>query len=264
MKSLRHILSVALVLLTIAVPGLPLMGACENGCLVYYEYVSCTGTQDGSGTAANTGYTPTTPERTSSGSVIPAVAITANNATTRTGYIFDFEQPITEDDILVIEYNTGQGWMMVSEAPKDGVNNDFQGSVFIGVSYSVVDEDTVEVGFSNAGRIKSGTYGRAAANWQAVTNLGWKWRLKKISTIEYTPAMSGGDVGAYQIPVYVNDWTGEYTTDFETYYNGSQIQLFGEDGPSVFMTKQNFILVSSVFGAFLAAVILFALFKAVL
>jgi len=77
------------------------------------------------------------------------------------------------------------------------------------------------------------------------------------SLVDYTP----GEAMAAQVPVFVNDWTGEYTTDFETYYNASQIEVFGTN---VFMTKQNFILVTSIFGAMLGGIILYVLFKAVL
>lgn len=80
-----------------------------------------------------------------------------------------------------------------------------------------------------------------------------------------TPAKTEPEGGyqevSYNVPVYVNDWTGEYTTDFETYYNASQVEVFGQN---VFMTKQNFILTTSVFGAILGGIICFVLFKAVL
>jgi len=77
------------------------------------------------------------------------------------------------------------------------------------------------------------------------------------SLVDYTP---GGAMAA-QVPVFVNDWTGEYTTDFETYYNASQVEVFGQ---SVFISKRNFILVSSVFGALFAGILVFVLFKAIL
>lgn len=76
------------------------------------------------------------------------------------------------------------------------------------------------------------------------------------------PEPEGGVI--YTKPYYVNDWTGEYTTDFETYKEGSMVTLWGSGGPQVFITKKDFMMSTAVFGALLSGVLLFVLFKAVL
>lgn len=88
--------------------------------------------------------------------------------------------------------------------------------------------------------------------------------------VTYTPEEEGGGnttppTGTiYTVPVFVNDWTGEYTTDFETYKANSQIRLFGENGPLVFISKKEFTVLTGLFGALMGAVLMWALFKAVL
>jgi hypothetical protein len=75
------------------------------------------------------------------------------------------------------------------------------------------------------------------------------------------PEQPGGSNTYILKTLYVNDWTGEYTTNFLDYQKASQVEVFGQ---SVFISKKDFILVSSFFWAMLGGIILFVLFKAVL
>lgn len=64
-------------------------------------------------------------------------------------------------------------------------------------------------------------------------------------------------------PVFVSDWTGVYTTDFETYRSQSLVYPWGSDGPAVFISKKDFITMTGFFGAILAGIITWVLFRAV-
>jgi len=68
----------------------------------------------------------------------------------------------------------------------------------------------------------------------------------------------------YQVPVFVSDWTGEYTTSFETYRSQSLVYPWGSEGPAVFISKKDFITMTGFFGAILAGIITWALYRAVL
>jgi hypothetical protein len=88
-----------------------------------------------------------------------------------------FKTPIQPTDIITIEFNTGNNWVL---------SNPFgytaEGSYRYGAYVEILDSSTCKVLFGNGGGLSSGsTRGALGTTWNIFHELGWKWRVRKVS-----------------------------------------------------------------------------------
>ena len=146
------------------------------------EYLSCDGTGAGEGVAADTLYQPASPNRSASGSLVPAVAISGVAASTTTRYEFS-DSSLKASDHLSLEVSSDNGvtWTDLANTAGFALTGVYIGAgVSPGVNLSA-GAGKVMVAFSNAGRFLSATFGQGAGTWVEVRAISWRWRIRKLS-----------------------------------------------------------------------------------
>ena len=158
----------------------------------FQEFYSCTGEGSGEGVTAGVNYTPTTPERGATGSIIPAVVISSTTSTTTTNYTFTLDKTLGPTDKVILEFSTNEGgtWLPVSDGG-NSVASRYLGNVPVGMRITPgSDGTTINAAFSNAGRVAGTTYGSGAGDWATIHNTPyqWRWRIRVVRNNNYAEA----------------------------------------------------------------------------
>jgi hypothetical protein len=119
--------------------------------------------------------------------------IASTTAASDTTFRCRFTTPIQTTDKIVVEINSGNGWLDTSF-----VTPMSQNTSRYGVKFNVINSTDVDVAFGNMGYAAGGaTYAAAGNAWSGINT--WRWRVRKVS---------GGAVVGYPIAT-----TNVYTTD---------------------------------------------------